>query len=321
MTCKVGGLLERAPNAGQVIFIGECMIELSDFASVGDRALIGVAGDTLNAAIYFGQERTPQQSIEVSYLTVLGQDRLSDMMVSFIEENGVSSRLITRHPDRVPGIYSIECNDEGDRRFQFWRENSAARTLFHAGIQEMEILQEFSLIYVSGITLAILPVDVCFALIDMCRILKERGHVVVFDSNYRKSLWKNVEEAKTTIDAMWCATTVALPSFDDETALWPDQAEDEVMSRISDFGVNEVVLKDGSTGPWIMIDGNVQRLEYEPVTKVVDTTAAGDSFNGAYLSARCRGETIAASCAAGHRLASKIVCQSGAIVPAEQNRT
>ena len=53
----------------------------------------------------------------------------------------------------------------------------------------------------------------------------------------------------------------------------------------------------------------------EPVDKVVDTTAAGDSFAAAYLAARLNGADPAAAAAAGHRLAGIVVGYPGAIIP------
>jgi len=48
----------------------------------------------------------------------------------------------------------------------------------------------------------------------------------------------------------------------------------------------------------------------------VDTTAAGDSFNAGYLSARLQGSDVVSACKAGHALASKVIQFRGAILPA-----
>ena len=52
------------------------------------------------------------------------------------------------------------------------------------------------------------------------------------------------------------------------------------------------------------------------VAQVVDTTAAGDSFAGAYLAARLGGQSAQAAALAGNRLAARVVQHRGAIIPA-----
>ena len=53
------------------------------------------------------------------------------------------------------------------------------------------------------------------------------------------------------------------------------------------------------------------------VHKVVDTTAAGDSFAGAYLAERLSGAEAAIAAAAGARLAAQVIQHRGAIIAPE----
>ena len=72
----------------RIACIGEAMIELS---LVDDDAQVGVAGDTLNTAIYLHRSAPDMQ---VDYLTYLGDDPFSARIRSFIAAQGVGTRAI-----------------------------------------------------------------------------------------------------------------------------------------------------------------------------------------------------------------------------------
>jgi len=55
------------------------------------------------------------------------------------------------------------------------------------------------------------------------------------------------------------------------------------------------------------------------VDKIIDTTAAGDSFNSAYLAARLLGFDPFKACLYGHKLAAKVITQVGANYPQNEN--
>ena len=297
----------------KIACIGECMVELSELGFDKGRARLGVAGDTLNTAVYL-QRSLPPGAGQVSYLTALGDDPLSDQMVAVIAAHGVDTALIARRAGALPGIYAIDLSPEGERSFHYWRNASAARGMFGAGGLALGTLDDFAVIYLSGITLAILPPDDRRALIARLAACKAQGARVVFDSNYRPRLWPDIATAQEAMAAIWAACSIALPSADDEAALWGSDDDAAIIARIAAAGVSEIALKRGARGPLLWRDGQMITKAYPPAKILRDTTAAGDAFNGAYLAARLAGHAPESAAMRGHDLACHVIGQPGAII-------
>lgn len=286
------------------------MIELSQLDLASGQAQIGFAGDTLNTAVYLARLRPG-----VSYVTNLGTDAFSASMLAMFAGEDVDCALIARHETRLPGIYSIEVDQHGERSFRYWRESSAARTLFSGIGASLGDLARFQVIYLSGITLAILPQEVRSGLIAQLGDLRGAGHQIVFDSNYRPRLWPDEATARAAFEAMWAACSLALPSFDDEEKLYPQTSPGQVVDRIAALGAPEIVLKNGAAGPLIRAGGRDMQTAFPRAVSVVDSTGAGDSFNAGYLAARLGGAAPEAAAAAGHRLACHVIAHPGGIIP------
>lgn len=300
----------------KVACIGEAMVELSlDSGALGE-ARVGFAGDTLNTAIYL--KRMAGSALQVSYVTRLGQDDFSRQMVAFMEAEGLGTETIARDPDRLPGLYAITTDATGERSFSYWREAAAARRLFQTGSGvDFTALLEFDVLFLSAITLAILPDNVRHALIAWLADYKTRtGGRVVFDSNYRARLWESPDTAREAIGAAWRVSDIALPSLDDEMAVFADADEAAVLARLRHCGITSGALKRGRAGPLSLADPGTE-INFPPAAKVVDTTAAGDSFNGGYLAALLTGQSEAAALRAGHACACVVIGHHGAIVPAD----
>jgi 2-dehydro-3-deoxygluconokinase len=215
----------------------------------------------------------------------------------------------------VPGLYAISLDATGERSFTYWRDTSAARTLFLPPAEVTpERLAGFDLIYLSGITLAVLTPEARATLAAFLPGYRRQGGLVSFDSNYRPRLWSDVATAREAIAAFWAQTDVGLPSLDDEMALWGDPDADAVLARLRAAGVARGALKRGGEGP-LPIGPAGPLPGFAQAERVVDTTAAGDSFNGAYLAALLTGAPEADCLAAGHATAAKVIGHPGAIIP------
>ena len=284
----------------RIACIGEAMIELS---MDGDQAHLAVAGDTLNTAIYL---KRSSPDITVDYVTCLGQDTFSKRIEEFIAANDLGHANIQRIAHKSPGLYAINTAPDGERSFTYWRGDSAARQMFLDA--DFRVLEQFDGLYLSGITLAILPQNIRLALLEWLHTVQVQ---VIFDSNYRPYLWEDCAMAQKIIAAFWQRADISLPSIDDEMDVF-GETEAQVAQRFF-TQAKSGALKRGARGPLSL--GESVDAQYKPVTEVLDTTAAGDSFNGGYLGALLSGKGQAAALQAGHAMAARVVQYRGAIIP------
>jgi 2-dehydro-3-deoxygluconokinase len=299
----------------RVASIGECMIELRHRGET--RLELAYGGDTLNFAVYLAR-LTRGRGVEVDYATALGDDLYSDAMLAMWRAEGIGCDLVARLPGRLPGLYTIRTDQCGERTFTYWRSTSAAREVLR-GDRARDIpgrLVGHDLLYLSGITLSILDAAQREMLMALADAVRARGGRVAFDSNFRPVGWPDPDEARAVFDQMLRRVDIALPTQDDDQALFGVRDAQACASRLHHLGVGEVVVKLGAQGCCCSSVGRTALVPAEPVSQVVDSTAAGDSFNAGYLAARLAGQEADAAARLGNRLAARVIAHPGAIVPA-----
>lgn len=295
--------------------IGECMLELvssRQHASMFERRY---GGDTLNTCVYLA--RLLKSSAQIHYVTRLGADRFSRSMIEDWQREGIDCSMVERVPGRLPGLYIIDTDDAGERSFMYWRSEAPARDLFRASGQEIiGRLAGFAVLYLSGITLAILSADGRARVIDLMEACRAAGSLVAYDTNHRSRLWNDPAEAILWNSRALGASTLVLPSSDDLSTLFGEMLNAERwLARLSHLGASEAVLKTGGDTVHILQNGNHFSVPLPRIPTPVDTTGAGDSFNAGYLAARLGGATPKTAVESGHLLASAVVMHPGAIIP------
>jgi 2-dehydro-3-deoxygluconokinase len=290
----------------QLVCVGECMLEMSERPDGSLAKAFG--GDSLNTAVY-----AARSGARVSYVTALGDDPFSGEMVAALGDEGLATSAVRRVEGRVPGLYWIKTDGEGERSFHYWRDNAPYRDLFRgrSAASALADLKRAKWLYITGISLAVLDVESRLGVFEAMRQVMESGGQVVFDINYRPQLWEDVAEAASTLQVALSWSTIALPGLDDMRTVFGTVTPNAALRQLESFGIQEAVVKDGASGVYLS-DG--AKIPAEPVTRVVDTTAAGDAFNGAYIAARISGNSTEAAAICGLALAAKVVQAPGAII-------
>lgn len=303
-------------QVSRVAVIGECMVELQKAGDELYKQSFG--GDTLNTALYLS--RLTNKEITTSYVTGLGKDPFSQAMLEAWDKEAIDTSHVHISEKKLPGLYSISTTDDGERSFQYWRSDAAARywLLEQSETAVIDTLSQYDLIYLSGVSLAILPKEALDKLVTVLTTCKAQGCKIAFDNNYRPALWETPQQAQQAYQAILKLTDIAFLTYDDEEMLYGDTSEQQAIDRTQAFGVNEIVIKRGGEACFVITQD--ERIEVAPqkVDNIVDTTAAGDSFSAGYLAKRLTGGSLLESAQMGHKLAGTVICFRGAIIPAQE---
>ena len=296
----------------KVASIGECMIELKQAqgGQAGGLYSRWFGGDTLNTSVYLAR-----LGVAVDYITALGDDPLSDEMILGWRDEGVGTAKVARLKGKLPGIYLIATDAGGERRFFHWRESAAARSLLDLPQTEaiLQSLAGYDVVYLSAVTLSIYQEAGRARLLNALRQARGAGAGIAFDTNFRIRGWPRLDIARRIFRETFETSDIVLASSEDLLPLYPGEEADGLLARIPG---DEVVLRLTEPKSLVRVAGQLHAVEAAPLTApVVDTTAAGDSFSAAYIAARLAGAAPVEAACAGHRLAGRVVCHPGAIIP------
>lgn len=294
----------------RIVAIGECMVEMAPIGAAVNFKM-GFAGDTMNTAWYLRSLLNGADSVD--YCTAVGTDAVSNQMVAFLYDAGIGTGHVFRRPEKSVGLYMIQLN-EGERSFSYWRGDSAARTLAANPTALTHALAGANIAYFSGITLAILSDVDRQSLLAVLRDFRTGGGTVVFDPNLRPRLWSDMDDMLSAVMEAASVSDIVLPSYEDEAIWFGDATPADTVQRYQTVGATTIIVKNGAGRITALSDGRLSEHPTTTVSSIVDTTAAGDSFNAGFLASRIAGEPITVSIEAGASLSAKVIQSHGALI-------
>lgn len=289
--------------------IGECMVELAPAPEGLYR--VGFAGDTFNTAWY--ARRLLPETWSVGYVSAVGADTISDEMTAFMQAEGVDTGAMRRIEGRTVGLYMIQVTD-GERSFLYWRGEAAARSMADDPAWLEQALAGGDIIHFSGISLAILAPEARERLCAALARARAAGAQIAFDTNLRPRLWKDRDEMRAGLLMGASVADVVLPSFDEETWLFEDAGPEDTIARYRAAGASLVAVKNGAAPCHVWSAAEGLQIRHPPAAaRVVDSTAAGDSFGAGLLCALGLGAPVADAVDQAAALAAKVIGARGAL--------
>lgn len=300
-----------AQAKGALVFAGECMLEL---INKSDTELAkSFAGDLYNSSVYL-KRAFPEINIE--FMSCIGQDVLSHELKKRMLTENIGTHFLAQVSTHHLGSYMVITDDRGERSFLYWRSDSAAKRMLSAMSADQNLaLENIGLFFFSGISIAILHEEERILFWQKLEQMKAAGVVIAFDPNYRAQLWRSPDIAKLNIEKAFDIADILLPGVDDFEKLYGLKDVQQCIEFCQQFNPQELVMKQGEKNLHI---SNAHGSVIVPIVandNVVDTTSAGDAFNGVYLGARVSGFDSNIAALAASAAASKVIETPGAIMP------
>jgi 2-dehydro-3-deoxygluconokinase len=300
----------------KILVLGECMAEFRrKKEGLWQQAY---AGDVFNTALYL---KRLLPGVEVAFVSVTGQEPLSIGLRDYCQQQQLTTRWLASAEARHLGLYFICTDADGERSFIYYRDQSAARTLVQALSQrDWKDMAEFAdWLFLSAISLAILSHHDRMQLLDYLNQMRQQGVKIAFDTNYRAQLWEDQQVAYEWICSAMRLSDLVFAGVEDMAAITMQTSMDAaaVADALAPLAIPQLVVKAGKDDVLVQQSAERQVFSVIPSSEVVDTTAAGDSFNSGYLAALLSGGDVAQRVANGCLLASTVIQYAGAIIPAE----
>ncbi|MES3025754.1 MAG: sugar kinase [Pseudomonadota bacterium] len=297
-----------------LLALGECMVEFH--AGRADGAGHAYGGDVANALVAFAR-----LGGRAGFISQVGDDEYGAGLRGALQQEGVDLLHAPLRPG-ANGVYTISVDAHGERSFSYRRAGSPASRIGPANLDPAYLASARCLL-VSGITQA-LSASARAATLAAARIGSDAGVMVVYDPNYRPHLWETqggVCAARAAFDELLPYTSWILPSHpSDATLLGEGHARagaGDSAAMAAQFALRgpSVVLKCGAEGCIIVQSAATDTVAGVKAPSVVDTTGAGDLWNGSFLFYLLAGHGPLAAAREANRLAARTLGYCGAIPP------
>ncbi|KGF71262.1 2-dehydro-3-deoxygluconokinase [Hoeflea sp. BAL378] len=286
-----------------ILCLGEPMLEFNQ--QPGGSYLPGHGGDTSNCAI-----SAARQGARVGYLTHIGADTFGNSFMELWAGEGIDTSTVRQVADAHTGVYFVTHGPNG-HEFSYLRAGSASSRMRPEDLPQ-DALKATRILHVSGISQGIsaTAADTVFAAIENVR---SAGGKVSYDTNLRLKLWP-LPRARAVIHAAMAQCDIALPGLDDARQLTGLEKPDDIADFYLRLGAGIVALTLGEEGTLVATGDERRRIRGRRV-KAVDATAAGDTFDGAFLARLVAGDDPFAAARYANAAAALSTQGYGAVAP------
>ncbi len=280
-----------------------------------------VGGSPLNIAV--GCARL---GMDVSLLTAVGQDKVGEFIVDFLqgEQVGTQSIPIKKQARSSAVILGIEPPDKFP--LVYYRDNAADSQLDIDNVTNANI-EDYKMIQINGTALNMEPTRSATFL--AAEIAVKVGTDVLLDLDFRADQWHDIRAFGITIRAILHKTKIVLGTeeeilatalgngseltIEDQQISAPTIKGDinECIQEIMSYGIELLVVKRGEHGARAYTqDGKITDIPGFPV-KVLNVLGAGDAFASGFIYGLLQGWDLYKCCRMGNASGAQVVTRNG----------
>jgi len=259
--------------------IGEALIDFipAGEAPDGTQLLAPMPGGaTANTAV-----AAAKLGVHAAFVGKVGDDGFGRMLIGVIKGYGVDTAYMSKTREACTTLSFVTLSSDGDRSFTFARKPGADMMLsiddVPAGLFHKGDILHFG-------TLGLMPGSLSKEAHNKAILnAKENGALISFDPNIRLALWDDPMVLKVIILDYLPYADIVKVSDDELEFIFDTKDEQAAAAYCIDRGSSLLFVTRGKNGAAFYTKEHSFEIPGMPVT-AVDTTGAGDAFNGAMLS-------------------------------------
>lgn len=217
----------------------------------------------------------------------VGQDDFGRCLIERLERDGVDTRQITQYPDGSTGVAFVTYFSDGSRRFLYHFSDTPATRPTAPDVKELG--DDLRYFHIMGCSL-MAKKSFGQQIVGLMNALPNEI-TISFDPNIRPELMKD-ESVYQMVAEIMKRTNIFLPGVAELKMIsGRDTVDEAVKACFENPALQILALKNGSKGCTVYTREDQFSLGIYAV-EAKDATGAGDSFDGAFLSALAEGKPI-----------------------------
>jgi len=247
--------------------VGETLLDIIFKGAEPQTAKPG--GSAFNASITLGRLGAP-----INFISETGQDKVGDLILNFMNDNGVQANFISRYPKGNTAIALAFLNEKSDAEYEFYKDYPAQRLVVDFPDFQKDDILMFGSFY--ALNPGIRP-----RVKELLEKAARAGTTIMYDPNFRSSHLAERDELVPVIRENLGYATLIRASDEDLRNIFDTDNPDAAWELISPL-CDALVYTANAEGVYLRTSSLSFHMEVERI-EPLSTIGAGDTFNAGLL--------------------------------------